>query len=146
MILMTNQDKLLTVSQAAKRMNISESTVRELCRKEFLVAQKAGRTWKISEHSVNVWLNQPILPKKPFYERRWFITIASLIAFMAAIAGIWTDSGLRELISIETAPPTGIPLPTREYPKFCVNPFINIKSLSGLQNVSPTDSTPAASS
>jgi excisionase family DNA binding protein len=45
-------EELLTIEQAARRLKLSEQTVRIQCRTGFLRAVKRGRQWRVPESAL----------------------------------------------------------------------------------------------
>ncbi len=56
----TETDRLLTPDEAAERLNMPVSRVRELCRLRRLPAFKAGRTWRLSATALRAWVTQQL--------------------------------------------------------------------------------------
>ena len=54
---MTQDDNLLTTREVATRLRISVQTVIKLIRSGHLDARRVGNLWRISEASVNKYLN-----------------------------------------------------------------------------------------
>lgn len=88
----------LTVSKAAEHMNVSERTVRELCSKGYLDAEKVGRSWQISAESVEQWIDKPILPPPPWFERTWVRLFVLAISVLSLFFAILADSGTRDWV------------------------------------------------
>lgn len=52
------QDELLTVSQTANYLKLSEKTIRRLIKNNQLLASKVGdRTWRVKESDIVYYLN-----------------------------------------------------------------------------------------
>ncbi len=113
---MSKQSEFIDVKTAAKKMNVSKRTVRELCKQKYLKANKVGSkpqsAWQIKTISVDAWLKNPTSPKKPFYERHLYLSLAAILSIFASFFGIIADSDTRETIYnfFVSPPPTSFAL------------------------------------
>ena len=98
---MSDLENYLTVKEAAKKMGVSERTVRDLCKGKKLpgsIQTAKGQPWQIPIEAIQKWIGDPILPSKPFYEQRWFLGLTAVLVLVAAIFAILADSGVRDWV------------------------------------------------
>lgn len=52
------EDKLLTLEQVSKYLNIHKMTVYRLAQKRLIPASKIGRVWRFRRHRIDKWLDK----------------------------------------------------------------------------------------
>jgi excisionase family DNA binding protein len=60
------RDRLLTVAQVAKRLNVTERFVRRLVAERRIAIQRVGRHVRFREEDVDAFLEAGYLPRKPW--------------------------------------------------------------------------------
>jgi len=62
-VMMPHTDEILTVSEAADLLDVSEAYVRRLAREQRVPAFKLGKAWRFSRRQIIEWIEENAMPE-----------------------------------------------------------------------------------
>ncbi len=62
--MVTTQEEILTIEEAAKYLRIPVSTVYRLAQSDRIPCQKVGRHWRFRKETIDHWLDDTIIKSK----------------------------------------------------------------------------------